>query len=118
MKDQTLVTVNRQDRLRILNAARAMGVRVLHDSGGQLLVLEAGDKTDELLKRLPKQAKAVAPDKLSEKLRKTLSPSEELFASALKLRLSKKYQDMKAAQIPGESEEEQLLVTGSCVTEE
>lgn len=118
MNEHVLVLDNPKDRTSVLNKAKQLGVKIKHDSGGRLIIFDSDLSSNTLLKKLPKGIKKVAVDEENIELRKTLSENDKLFISALKLRKSKKYCQMKAAQIPGESEQEKLLVTGSCQMEE
>ena len=105
-------------RSQVLNALKESGVRVQHDSGGRLLVIEATERTEEVLRRRMKDVKIVSLEDDIEDSIRDLDPQDALFARALVLRYSPAYREMKARQKPGETPEEQLLVSGPCTPPE
>ncbi|NNE21515.1 MAG: hypothetical protein HKN11_02785 [Rhizobiales bacterium] len=103
--------------MRIKNFMRSYGAKILHDSGNRVIVIETDREPEEIVQRLPKGVTITPPDKAA-KAGKERNEHDELFVKALKLRASNKYRRMKDQQVPGESPEEKLLVTGSCETED
>lgn len=107
--------VERRRALRILAEA---GVKVKEDGGGRLLVIDASDAAAKDLEELLPGAKVVAlepgvADRIGE-----LDAQDALFAAALDIRLSPDYLELKRTQKPGETPEEQLLFSGSCIPPE
>jgi hypothetical protein len=105
-------------RSEVLNALKESGVRVQHDSGGRLLVVETTERTEEVLRRRMKGVKIVPLEGDIEESIGDLDPQDALFVRALVLRNSPAYREMKARQKPGETPEEQLLVSGPCTPPE
>ena len=92
---------------------RNLGLRVVHDSGAGLMVIEAPEDQKGLAERLPAGARLVTGDVAT-----GADERDMLFARALMRRMSKEYRKLKAAQTPGESPEEQQMFSAPCVEEE
>ena len=105
------------NRTRVLSELAAAGVKVREDSGGKLLVIETTGDTDESLQQIGGVA-IVSPDESIEDRVGELDAQDELFARALAIRLSPTYRELKSRQIPGETPEEQLLISGPCTPPE
>jgi hypothetical protein len=105
----------RVDRSRELLAIAAVGGRIRHDSGSRVLLVDLPADVEPALKRLLKGAKLASPEGDLKAVSTGLDPGEKLFLEALRLRHSPAYAARKAARRFGESPEEQLLTTGSCV---
>jgi hypothetical protein len=118
MTKKILCIENLTDR-RITRAfLKRLGLRVVHDSGARLMVIEAPDDDAALRERLPKGARLFAVDKIPAALIRESNEREALFARALKLRQSKDYREVKAAQVPGESSEEKHIFSAPCMEED
>jgi hypothetical protein len=105
----------RFDRRKLLAALSGVGARVRHDSGGRLIVIELPQAAEpELLKRLP-GAKLLPPNAEMKDSLADPDPTEALFLQALTIRSSASYRAAKSNRRFGESPEEKLLRTGSCV---
>lgn len=105
----------RVERSRELLAIAAVGGRVRHDSGGRLVLVDLPEGAEPKLKQLMPGAKLAAPEGDLKGLSRGLDANEKLFLAALRLRHSPAFRARKAARRFGESPEEQLLTTGSCV---
>ena len=112
MQRSVLVFNEKIDRIRIKNRLRSLGVKVRHDSGGRVMVIDSDRDEKQIPQRLPKGVSLMPADKISAQPKKTMDHNEEMFLKSVKLRSSEKYRAMKAAQVLGESPEEQLLMTG------
>jgi hypothetical protein len=105
----------RIDRREEMAAIVSAGAKLRHDSGGRLIVLELPEGAEAaLLKRLP-GAKLLPIGPELEAAIPGLDPGEALFLEALRIRASASYRDAKRQRKFGESPEEKLLATGSCV---
>jgi hypothetical protein len=105
-------------RANALNALAAVGARVIHDSGGRMLVVEIPERAEATLgERLP-GVRVEALETEPERIGAALDQSERLFLAALKIRTSPAYREAKRLRVPGEAPEEILLRSGSCVREE
>jgi len=101
----------RVDRSATLNAIASSGVKVRHDSGGRLVVIEAQEEAEKaLLERLP-GARLVPVDSDVRDLITDLDSNESLFVEALKIRTSKSYREAKSRRKIGETPEEQELIS-------
>jgi hypothetical protein len=105
----------RMYRSRELLAIAAVSGRVRHDSGGRLLLVDLPADVEPKLKKLLPGAKLAPPAGDLKAVSSGLDAGEELFLEALRLRHSPEFTARKAARRFGESAEEQLLTTGSCV---
>lgn len=105
----------RIDRTRELLAIAAVGGRVRHDSGGRLMLIELPEGAEAKLKMLLVSAKLAAPEGDLKGVSSNLNAGEKLFLEALRIRHSPDFRERKALRRFGESPEEQLLSTGSCV---
>lgn len=105
MSKYMLILEHKSERHKCLNKIKPLGARVVHDSSGRVVVIEAHDKK-QVEKNLPKGATLVDISKKFSGTLKNMDESETLFLSALEKRYSKKYRTMKDSQIPGESQEE------------
>lgn len=106
------------DRRAARTLLRRLGVKVVHDSGARLLVIEAPDDPIRLGERLPSGAQLLAADKIPAALVRDSGPHEALFLRAVKLRQTKAYREAKAAQVPGESPEEKEIYSAPCTGED
>jgi hypothetical protein len=103
------------DRQKELRAISAVGAKIRHDSGGRLIVIEVPEGAEkELLRRL-RGARLVSVDADVTDLLGDLNPTESLFLEALKIRTSKSYREAKKKRKFGETPEEKMLTTGSCI---
>lgn len=103
------------DRQKELRAILAAGVKIRHDTGGRLILIEVPEgAAKDLLLRL-RGARLVPADADVTALLKNIDPTESLFLEALKIRTSKSYRDEKKKRKFGETPEEKMLATGSCV---
>jgi hypothetical protein len=103
------------DRRRELLVIASVGGKVRHDSGGRLLVVELPESAEpELLKLLPGASLVTLDAELSRPV-PDLDEGEALFLEALRIRHSPAYREAKAKRVFGESPEEKLLATASCV---
>jgi len=118
MEQKLLYFEEKKEGKRIKNRLKALGVKIRHDSGGRILVVEFDQDEEKLLDRLPKGVRLTPADEIAPDMREDLDHDEELFVKALQLRASKDYREMKARQVPGESPEEKLLATGYCQVED
>jgi hypothetical protein len=109
------------DRRRALSALKAAGITVQHDSGGRLLVIEADDEAAAAVTRQLRGARILplregGDDRMVDL--EALDAQDALFARALDIRLSPEYRERKRRQVPGETPEEQLLISGPCTPPE
>jgi hypothetical protein len=103
------------DRQKELRAISNAGAKIRHDSGGRLILIEVPEGAEKgLLQRL-RDAQLVSPDTDVTALLKNLDPNETLFLEALKIRTSKSYREAKKKRKFGETPEEKMLTTGSCI---
>ena len=105
----------RIDRGRELLAVAAVGGRVRHDSGGRLLLVELPEGAEPKLSKLIAGARLARPEGDLRAVSGGLDAGEKLFLEALRLRHSAAFVERKLRRRFGESPEEQLLSTGSCV---
>jgi hypothetical protein len=108
----------RTDRSEALNAISASGVKVRHDSGGRLIVIEATEETEKALTGRLSGIRLVPVDADVRNSIADLDSTESLFLAALKIRTSKLYRDAKRRRKVGETPEEKALVSGPCVRED
>lgn len=118
MQKMIIRSEKRSDRQLVKARLRQLGVKVIHDSGHRLMVIEAPDDLKEIEGRLPGGTELISPDKASPKMARKEDEHDLLFAKALKLRQSKAYRELKAGQTPGESPEEQEIFSATCMEEE
>ena len=105
------------ERNRVLSAVAAAGATVRHDSGGRLFVIETSDEAAEVLGRELPGVRVVAVDGDVLGRLPDLDQSDALFAQALAIRYSPAYRERKSRMTPGETPEEQLLLTAPCTPE-
>ncbi|MEO8219727.1 MAG: hypothetical protein ABI563_02930 [Specibacter sp.] len=106
------------ERLRLLGVLADAGVKVRHDSGGRLLVVDASDQAVKAAQESGPDFDSVPLDgELTQRVG-DLNAQDALFLQALQLRLSPEYQRRKSEMTPGESPEEQLLRTAPCTPPE
>lgn len=103
------------DRTKVLTALAAAGVKVRHDSGGRLLVVELTEEAEKALAERVREARLVSLDADVKAELAPLTPTETLFLDALRIRTSKAYRESKAKRKYGETPEEQLLTMGPCI---
>lgn len=106
------------DRRKVFKAITSSKSKIRHDSGGRFIVIETSREGEKELKERISGARIVKVDKDLKDSIPDLSPTEQLFLDALKLRGSKDYRDLKRLRVIGETPEEQELLTGSCIREE
>lgn len=106
------------ERLRLLGALTDAGIKVRHDSGGRLLVVDASEKAVKAAQKSGPAFDAVPLDGELSTRTGDLNAQDTLFLAALQLRLSPDYQRRKSEMTPGESPEEQLLRTAPCTPPE
>lgn len=106
------------ERERVLSAIATTGATVRHDSGGRLLVIETSDEADAVLQRELPGARILPVDEDVLRRVPDLDPSDDLFARALAIRYSSEYRERKSRLKPGETPEEQLLITAPCTSED
>lgn len=99
---------------RALDSVADTGTRVRQSSGRILLVDSPEQDEARLGEDLP-GARVLPLDADVPELTPPLDESETLFLDALRIRSSAGYQRQKAGQKAGESPEEQLMFTASCV---
>jgi hypothetical protein len=104
-------------RVKVLKEVSSLGGKVLHDSGGRLIVINTSEMDEALFARIP-GARLVPLDASVKDLVQDLDENESLFVEALRIRTSPRYRDLKARQKPGETPEEQALFTAPCILEE
>ena len=108
----------RIDRTKAINTIASLKAKVRLDSGGRLMVIEIPDKAEEdLLKRLPNARILSIGGEMSIDTKK-FTQDEMLFLNALKKRSSNQYRISKANRKPGDSPEEQQLLSGPCIRNE
>jgi len=106
------------ERKRLLSALSSAGVKVRHDSGGGLLVVEIANENQESALRKYSGLKVLpldenVGDRLSE-----IDEQDALFVRALAIRANPKYREAKRRRVPGETPEEQLLLSAPCTPPE
>jgi hypothetical protein len=117
MQNMFLIVENISERRRVKARLRQLGVKVIHDSGARLMVVDAPEDEKLLDDLLPSGTQLLSPDKAPTELVRNGDEHEMLFARALKLRHSKRYRELKAAQVPGESPEEKEIFSATCMEE-
>lgn len=105
-------------RIRALERLAEAGIKVSSDGGGRLLVVEASDAAIRRIEEAVSGAKVLDLDEGFDERLGDVDEQDSLFAQALALRVSPEYREMKARQEPGETPEEQLLLSGPCVPPE
>ena len=118
MTQSILCIEKRSDRVPVRNLLRRLGVRIVHDSGGRLMVIVAPDDSSSLRERLPYSAEVLPVGKIPAAILRDCDEHDTLFAKALKRRQSKDYREAKEARIPGSSPEEQEIFSGICELED
>ena len=108
-------TAQRRDRSRELLAISAVGGRVKHDSGQRLILVELPEGAEAKLAGMLPDAQFAAPEGDLKAVSANLDASEALFLEAIRIRHSAAFVERKAKRQFGESPEEQLLSTGSCI---
>ena len=104
-------------RVKVLKEVLSLGGKVLHDSGGRVIVINTTKMDEALFARIP-GARLVPLDANVKDLVPDLDENKSLFVEALRIRASPRYRDLKARQKPGETPEEQALLTAPCILEE
>lgn len=107
-------TLERDGLARALDSVADTGTRV-HESSGRILVVDSPDPHDSRLGDQLPGARLLPLDADVPELDTPLDDGEALFLDALRIRASAGYQRQKASQKAGESPEEQLMFTASCV---
>lgn len=102
------------ERSRALKELKGFGVKIDADSGGRLLVVEASDEALHALEENVPGLKAIDFREGFEGDLGDVDAQDQLFARALAIRVSPEYRELKANQKPGETAEEQLLLSGPC----
>ena len=118
MDKRFLVLDDKGGRIRILNVVTSSGGKVLHDSGGRVVLIDTRGNDKEILGKLPQGSQLVGADQDVKSSLVDLDPSESLFLDALKLRNSKKYRTAKQRRKPGETPEEIELLSGPCTEDD
>ncbi|SPH24053.1 hypothetical protein DEA8626_03101 [Defluviimonas aquaemixtae] len=118
MTQNVLCVESLSDRRATRTLLKRLGVKIVHDSGARLMVIDAPDDAARLRERLPAGAQLLPVDKIPAALIRESDPHEALFVRALKLRQTRAYQEAKAAQVPGESPEEQHIFSAPCMEED
>ena len=103
------------DRQKELRAISAAGAKIRHDSGGRLILIEVPEGAGKHLLRRLRGARLVPADADVTALLKNLDQTESLFLEALKIRTSKSYREAKKKRKFGDTPEEKMLTTGSCI---
>lgn len=106
------------DRRRALRALAEAQVKVRHDSGGRVLIVDADEEALKVLRETLPDVELLPLDVAATERVEKLDPQDALFVEALRVRLSSKYQEIKRGLKPGETPEEQLLFTASCTPPE
>ena len=107
----------RIDRIKALNSITESGAKVSLDSGGRLIVVEVPEKTDSVIKKSLPGSRLLAVNSALKDEIQDLDENESLFLDALRIRNSKSYIDAKKKRKPGQSPEEKLMFSASCVRE-
>jgi hypothetical protein len=105
------------ERRRALGALAEAGIKVRHDSGGRLLIVDASEETMSGLRDRVPDVDVVPLDEVVDQVG-ALDAQDALFLQALRLRMSADYQSVKSELTPGETPEEQLLRTAPCTPPE
>lgn len=106
------------ERKRLLAALASAGIRVRHDSGGGLVVVEIDDERQDALLR---SFSGLKVENLVEGIGDRVGDVDEqdtLFVRALEIRANPRYREAKRRRVPGETAEEQLLLTAPCTPPE
>lgn len=106
------------ERRRALSALAEAGIKVRHDSGGRLLVVDASEETVRGLRDTAPDLEVVSLDDEVVDRVGALDAQDDLFARALRLRRSARYREVKSRITPGETPEDQLLRSAPCTPPE
>ncbi|MHA2423925.1 MAG: hypothetical protein ACXAEF_04005 [Candidatus Thorarchaeota archaeon] len=106
------------DRRKALKAISSSGAKVIHDSGGRLIVIEVPEEAEEKLDELLPEVRIESVDSDVRDSITDLDSTESLFLEALKIRTSKSYREAKKLRKVGDTPEERDLVSGPCIREE
>ena len=107
----------RAERRKLLAALAAAGVKVRHDSGGRLIVVDVSAASEKALAAIAGARFLPLDTELKDSIA-DLDSTESLFLDALKIRTSKGYRDAKSRRTVGDTPEERELISGPDVREE
>ena len=118
MDKRLLVLDEKGGRIRVINVVTSSSGKVIHDSGGRVILIDTRGNDKEIIEKLPQGTQLVPADQDVKSSLVDLDPSESLFLDALKLRNSKNYRYAKEQQKPGETLEEIELFSGPCTEDD
>ena len=119
MKKKLLVFKKTKDRDKVLDILAKYKVKIIHDSCGRVINLDASKLTKEVLCELPKETKVVSLNENIKSHLEKLESGETRFLNALSIRLSSEFKENRKKRKPfGMEPEEKELFTGSCLVEE
>jgi hypothetical protein len=116
--ERAIVIDETERRETVLRALRDAGVRVVHDSGSRILVVDDARTDEELARAIPADTTLVPEGKDVARAIQRPDEADQLFASALDVRFSAAFLREKRARAPGSTDEEQLLFQASCIPEQ
>lgn len=106
------------ERKRLLGALSSAGVKVRHDSGGGLLVVEiVNEKQEAALRKYGGLEVLPFDENVGDRVGE-IDEQDALFVRALAIRANPKYREAKRRRVPGETPEEQLLLSAPCTPPE
>lgn len=111
---------NKTNHNKAIEVIRSEGGRVVHDFGGRLIGAYIPDPQEKvILQKLPSGSKISPFDRDITNELPALDPSESLAVDALRVRSSSKFKSARASRKPpGESPEEQAILSASCTAGE
>jgi hypothetical protein len=111
----------KDSRNKVIEIVTSEGGKVLHDSGGRVLLIKIEGTEERINEKLPQGTKLLSTDQ-DEVARRSLSnieSSESIFLDALHLRRTPEYRDRKRnRRPPGEEPKEKELLSVSCTKED
>jgi hypothetical protein len=115
MAKKLVLLQREEDKNDIINIVTAEGGKIIHDSGGRIIVVETDGSEEKIRGKLPQGAALVSPEEDARSRFTELDPSESIFLDALNIRSSSNYRTAKRLRKPpGEEPEERKLLSASC----
>ena len=110
---------DKAERNNTIDNIKSQGGHIIHDSGGRLLIIEAGRVEDKIRNNLSQNTRMMNVDEINKNLLENLDNSESIFLDALNLKNTVIYQAAKRnRKPPGEEPEEKEMLLGSCMGDE
>ena len=114
MVKKLLLFDKKEDRDEVINSLKNTPNKIIHDSGGRIMVIETREPDEEILRKVTRKVR-LSSDQIPERILTDPNSTESLFIRSFNLRKSPQYQSKMASRLPpGEEPEEKELFEGSC----